>query len=135
MVRKRRRRVNGPKPRDPADFRIWFGKHEGQRLGDLPPHYLLWLADEADSDTLRAMARKVLGADEDDAADPHPDPSPATAATTLPLVVFKFQQTLRAEFATDERALAVVERAVRELKSLCSGFTNRPWPDEAGGQP
>jgi len=26
-----------------------FGKYKGESLGDIPAHYLLWLADEADS--------------------------------------------------------------------------------------
>jgi uncharacterized protein (DUF3820 family) len=37
-----------------------FGRHRGRLLRDLPTEYLLWLADEADSPTLRALARREL---------------------------------------------------------------------------
>ena len=30
------------------DDEIWFGKHKGTRLGEIPASYLIWLADEID---------------------------------------------------------------------------------------
>ena len=46
---------------DPAEIRLTFGKHQGEPLGNVPPGYLGWLADNANAPGLRNAARQLLG--------------------------------------------------------------------------
>lgn len=41
-------------------MRLWFGKHRGLDITDVPDSYLVWLADNMQSDTIREIARDEL---------------------------------------------------------------------------
>jgi len=44
---------------NPADVVLTFGKHRGEKLGDIPTGYVRWLANNAKDDWLREAAEKV----------------------------------------------------------------------------
>ena len=49
---------------NPADIVLDFGKHKGEKLGDVPAGYTRWLAANARDDWLREAAEKVAAAHE-----------------------------------------------------------------------
>ena len=49
---------------NPADIVLDFGKHKGEKLGDVPAGYARWLAANARDDWLREAAEKVAAAHE-----------------------------------------------------------------------
>lgn len=54
---------NGSKQLDdkkPENVEIWFGKHKGKKLSELPTSYLNWLKDNAKQNDLQEAAAKVL---------------------------------------------------------------------------
>lgn len=44
----------------PENVEIWFGKHQGKKLSELPTSYLNWLKDNAKQNDLQEAAKKVL---------------------------------------------------------------------------
>ncbi len=55
-----------PKVDNPADIVLHFGKHKGQKLGDVPRDYVEWLVERANDQWLREAAKKLLEADKTD---------------------------------------------------------------------
>jgi hypothetical protein len=114
----------------PADHVLKFGKHAGKRLGDVPSDYLSWLSScPAAKPGLRAMARHVL--EHGDQPDDGADPDRRSAAVRFPLVCFKFEQHMDAEFGDDPASMEVVRAAKAKLRALCSEVTGRRWPTDA----
>ncbi len=111
-------------------YRLKFGKHRGKTLAECPAEYLCWLGDEAESPTLRALAKAALDIPEDDEDTAEPDPT--SAAVAFPLIVFLWQEFMRAEFDTPFHLL-VVETGLVKLKELCSGYTGKGWDLKKGG--
>lgn len=118
-----------PAPRSTgANYKLPFGRHRGQRLADVPPDYLAWLCDHAESPALRLLAKKELGLDVvlDDEQEPRAD----LAAVALPGVVWRWNEAMRAKFAADPPALVVVAAGLTELQKLTTEYTRKPWPNE-----
>ena len=114
-------------------IRLPFGRHRGKRLDEVPTTYLLWLADEANSPTLRDIARRALDiAEDEDTAEPLTD----TAAVALPLVIFLWTDEMVSRYQDDDYADNVARGLINEgaelLKALCSGYTGKSW-DLKGG--
>jgi hypothetical protein len=108
-----------------SDGFLGFGKHEGEHVSELPEAYCRWALDQKwISARLREAISDRLGIDQD---EDDTEPSGVLASVAFPLIVWKWQETMRAEFSRDFSALLVVERGLAELKTLCSEYTNRPW--------
>ena len=94
----------------PADIVLTFGKHEGERLGDIPAGYVRWLATNAKADWLREAAEKVAA-----------DHEAAKGGTE------------KEEMATDEQVaeigflLAELDATEREVAVLLKKFGIENW--------
>jgi uncharacterized protein (DUF3820 family) len=113
----------------PSRFRLPFGRHRGRLLSECPTDYLIWLADEADSPTLRRLARQALDLQEDPDEDPT-EPRKDAAATVLPHIVWQWQRAMRDEYGDNPPAVEVIDRGQEILQQLCSNYTHKPWPAE-----
>lgn len=129
MVRDSRSNVKEASARPMLDF----GKYNGCGLDEVPRSYLQWLTTQRWVDhRIRAAAEKILEIDQDE-CDAEPDPT--SAAIAFPLIVFEWKRTMFRAFEGDRDALEVVGRGLRELRSLCSGLTRQPWPEDAEATP
>ncbi len=108
-------------------YRLTFGRFTGKRLTEVPADYLLWLADNAESETLRNLARQQLGLEP---ADLGPDPSPEAASVVLPGVIFEWLTTMQQKHAGRPLALDVVRDGCEVLKSICTRYTRKQWLDD-----
>ncbi|MCE9562878.1 MAG: DUF3820 family protein [Planctomycetes bacterium] len=107
-----------------ATARLTFGRFAGKPLTDVPADYLLWLADNAESETLRNLAQQQLGLEP---ADLGPDPSPEAASVVLPGVIFEWITTMQRKHAGRPLALAVVRDGSEVLKTICTRYTRKQW--------
>lgn len=106
-----------------------FGKYKGRPLSAVPPDYLTWLLGKPDlGPGLRAAVERLLDVDlEEDATEP----SPASAAVAFPLIVWKWERHMRAEFDSPFQLVAV-EAGLEKLKELCSEYTGKGWAGKGG---
>jgi hypothetical protein len=119
-------------------FVMRWGKHEGKCLDELDTGYLSWLAGECRDEELKALAAEVLAQraaveDGQDEGDPFRTgvPSDEPARLVLPILVFDFEQQLRAAYgepAPDTPAAAAVALAVVILRAIASVYTGRCRP-------
>ena len=132
-------RPAGPHFAPPGAFVITFGRHRGKTLAQCPPEYVLWLADEAQSPTVRLAAKRFLGID-GYGEDAEPDtlqlaePDRESAAVRLPQIVFMHECMLADRFGTDPDSSEgrVVLWSQDVLRELCEETTGRRFlrPDE-----
>lgn len=113
-------------------YRLDFGRHAGCTLGQVPESYLIWLADNAHSPTLRALARQQLGlpdvlaeADPDGDMCRVGDPDTRSAAEVLPLLRLDWLWRMEAEFGGELDALLVIERGAAVLAELSTAVVGR----------
>ena len=55
-----------------------------------------------------------------------------SAAVAFPLIVFRWQEHMRVEYADSPFHLCVVEVGLQKLKALCSELTGKGWGVEGG---
>jgi uncharacterized protein (DUF3820 family) len=115
-----------------TQLEVTRGRHKGKKLVECPPDYLLWLAENSESNVYRRAALEVLGLAEGIDGKPEDDtePDPTSAAVALPGVTFRWWQAMLAEFGDDAAALEVVEKGLAKLKALCTEFTHKGWSSE-----
>lgn len=115
-----------------ARFRLPHGRHRGRLLTEVPIDYLVWLADEHSSPTVRALARQALRLGEE-ADEDGTEPSRALAAVALPGITYRWWQAMRGEFDEDRLALEVVGRGLHHLQRLCTEYTRKSWSLDVRG--
>ncbi len=104
---------------NPADIVLDFGKHKGEKLGDVPAGYARWLAANARDDWLREAAEKVAAAHE------AKKKAKETKSTKQP----------QKELATDEQVgeigylLAELEATDEEIVQIKEKFGIKKWND------
>lgn len=113
----------------PGEYRMPAGPFKGKRLDELPDVFLHHVAAKNWHPEVREFALRVMAirADEHRADEDPTEPAPILAAIALPGVIFRWRESMLAEFGDNDEALAVVDRGLERLKQLCSQFTRKPW--------
>src|SRR5262245_54911735 len=85
-----------------ADGVLGFGEHDGKHIAEVDESYVRWLLGQHwISDRLREAVEQRLDIDRPDPGA-EIEPSGALAGTVMPLIVWRWQQVMRREYATND---------------------------------